>query len=124
MKSLYIFKNLSQRQLMKYLHQNCSMYSVVIKVFITLRFRLINKILLNELITKWLLLKRSHSHVSWFIKTKSDLQTQRNFRTEYGRDPPSRLSIRAWYKKFMETMTVFDKERSGRPEHLRKTWIV
>lgn len=53
--------------------------------------------------------------VSWFIETKSDLQTQRNFRTKYGRDPPSRPSIRAWHKKFMETGTVFDKGRSGRP---------
>ena len=28
--------------------------------------------------------------VSWFIETKSDLQTRRNFRTKYARDPPSR----------------------------------
>ena len=68
MKSLYNFKNLSQRQLMKYLHQNCSIYSVVIKVFITLRFRLINKILLNELITEWLLLKRRHSVYHGLLK--------------------------------------------------------
>ena len=39
----------------------------------------------------------------------------RNFRTKYGRDPLSRPSIRAWHKKFMETRTVFDKGRSGRP---------
>ena len=52
--------------------------------------------------------------VSWFIETKSDLQThcQRNFRTKYGRDPPSRPSIRAWQKKFAETGTVFDKGRT------------
>ena len=54
--------------------------------------------------------------VPWFIETKSDLQTrQRNLRIKYGRDPLSRLSIRAWHKKFMETGTVFDKGRSGRP---------
>ena len=53
--------------------------------------------------------------VSWFIETKSDLQTQQNFKTKYGKDPPSRSSIRAWHKKFMETGTVFDKGRSGRP---------
>ena len=47
-KSLYNFKNLLQRQLMRYLHQISSMYSVVIKVFITLHFRLMNKTLLNE----------------------------------------------------------------------------
>ena len=55
--------------------------------------------------------------VSRFIETKSNLQTGRNFRTnnKYGRDPSSRPSIRAWRKKFMETGTVFDKGRSGRP---------
>lgn len=53
--------------------------------------------------------------VSWFIEAKLDLQTQRNFRTKYGRDPPSRPSIRAWHNKFMETGTVFNKGRSGRP---------
>ena len=52
--------------------------------------------------------------VSWFIESKSDLQTRRNFRTKYGRDPPSRPSIPAWHKKFMETGAVFDKLRSGR----------
>ena len=50
--------------------------------------------------------------VSWFIETKSDVQTQQNYRSKYGRDPPSRPSIRLWHKKFMET--VFDT-RSGRP---------
>ena len=53
--------------------------------------------------------------VSWFIETKSDVQTQRNYRSKYGRDPPSRPSIRLWHKKFMETGTVFDARRSGRP---------
>ena len=53
--------------------------------------------------------------VSWFIETKSVVQTQRNYRSKYGRDPPSRPSIRLWHKKFMETGTVFDARRSGRP---------
>ena len=53
--------------------------------------------------------------VSWFIETKSDVQTQRNYRSKYGRDPPSRPSIRLWHKKFMETGRVFDARRSGRP---------
>ena len=53
--------------------------------------------------------------VSCFIETKSDVHTQRNYRSKYGRDPPSRPSIRLWHKKFMETGTVFDARRSGRP---------
>ena len=31
--------------------------------------------------------------VSWFIETKSDVQTQQKYRTKYGRDSPSRPSI-------------------------------
>ena len=38
LKSLYNIKNLLQRRLMRYLRQICSMYSVVIKVFIALHF--------------------------------------------------------------------------------------
>ena len=57
--------------------------------------------------------------VSWFIETKSDVPTQRNYRSKYGRDPPSRPSIRLWHKKFMETGTVFDT-RSGQPRTSEK----
>ena len=53
--------------------------------------------------------------VAWFIQIKSDMQTQQNYRNKYGKDRPSRPSIRAWHKKFMETGTVLDKGRSGRP---------
>ena len=53
--------------------------------------------------------------LSWFIETKSDVQTQRNYRSKYERDPPSRPSIRLWHKKFTETGTVFDTRRSRRP---------
>ena len=52
--------------------------------------------------------------VSWFIETKSDVQTQRNYRSKYERDPPSCPSIRLWHKKFIETGTVFNTRRSGR----------
>ena len=51
--------------------------------------------------------------VSWFTETKSDVQTQRNYTSKYGRDTPSRPSIRLWHKKFMETGTVFDARSSG-----------
>ena len=54
-----------------------------------------NKILLNEPLTKWLLLKRRHSVYRGLLK------------------PNSRTSIRAWHKKFMET------EVAGQ-EHLSK----
>ena len=43
--------------------------------------------------------------VSRCIETKSDVHTQRDYRTAYGRGQPSRPSIRLWSKKFMETGT-------------------
>ena len=53
--------------------------------------------------------------VSWFIETKSDVQTQRRYRTKYGKDQPPRSSIRRWHKKFVETGSVLDTVRSGQP---------
>ena len=52
---------------------------------------------------------------SWFIETKSDVQTQQRYRTKNGKDPPSRSSIRRWHNNFMETGSVLDAVRSGRP---------
>ena len=37
------------------------------------------------------------------------------YRTKNGKDPPSRSSIRRWHKKFMETGSVLDAVRRGRP---------
>ena len=52
--------------------------------------------------------------VSWFIETKSDIQTQRDFRRKYGRKPPARPTIGAWHKKFMETGSVLQRKGAGR----------
>ena len=51
---------------------------------------------------------------SWFIEIKSDVLTQRRYKTKYGKNPPSRSSIRRWHKKFMETGSVLDAVRTGR----------
>ncbi|XP_063240478.1 uncharacterized protein LOC134541176 [Bacillus rossius redtenbacheri] len=48
-------------------------------------------------------------------RKKSDTQVQRNFRTKYAREPPSRPTIREWHKKFMETGSVLQQKGSGRP---------
>ena len=50
--------------------------------------------------------------VSWFIKTKSNVQTQQKYRTRYERDPPLRPSIYRWHKKFIETGSVLDTVRN------------
>ena len=51
--------------------------------------------------------------VSWFIETKSDVQTQQRYRTKNGKNSPSRSSICLWHKKFMETGSLLDAVRSG-----------
>ena len=51
--------------------------------------------------------------VSWFIKTKSDIQTQRNFIAKYAKRAPARQSIRNWHKQFVGTGTLLLKSRSG-----------
>ena len=57
--------------------------------------------------------------VSWFIETKSDVQTQQRYRTKNGKDPLSHSSILRWHKKFMETGSVLDAVSDQ--EHLWKT---
>ena len=74
-----------------------------------------NKILLNEPLTKWLLLKRRYSVYYDLLKPHRICRLSETSELKYGRDPPSRPSIRAWRKKFMEAETVFDKGRSERP---------
>ena len=54
--------------------------------------------------------------VSWIIETKSDIQAQRNFRCKYERNPSVRPIIRAWHKKFMETGSVLQRKKAGRPQ--------
>ena len=65
-KSLYNLKNILQRQLMRYLNQICSMYSVVIKafnhiVFVYFRYPVNERYIVKSTPKKWLLLKKRHN---------------------------------------------------------------
>ena len=73
--------------------------------------------LINVLINpcKIFTLQEKAQCVSWFIETKSDVRTQRKYRTKYRRDPPSGPSIHRWHEKFIETVSVLDTVRYGRP---------
>ena len=51
--------------------------------------------------------------VSWFIKTKSDVQSQRNFRAKYEKRAPARQSICNWHMQLVGTGTLLPKLRSG-----------
>ena len=62
------------------------------------------------------------ARASWFITTKSDVQTQPNLRSNNERDPTSRPLIHAWNKKSMEMNTVLDQE-SERPTTSKKNIV-
>ena len=51
--------------------------------------------------------------VSVFIKTKSDIQAQRNFIARYVKRAPARQSIRNWHKQFVGTGKLLLKPTSG-----------
>lgn len=53
--------------------------------------------------------------VWWYVESKSPVTVQRQFRRQYGRDPPSKSCIMRWVKNFQETGSVKDLPRSGRP---------
>ena len=51
----------------------------------------------------------------WYYVTKSTVTVQWKFGNEYGRPPPDVKSVKAWYSKFVQTGSVGDLNRSGRP---------
>ena len=53
--------------------------------------------------------------VLWYNELKSPTAVQRKFRNEFGQDPPHTNSIKRWFKNFMETGSILDRKRSGRP---------
>ena len=53
--------------------------------------------------------------VLWYHKLKSPTAVQRKFRNEFGQDPPHTNSIKRWFKNFMETGSILDRKRLGRP---------
>ena len=55
--------------------------------------------------------------VFWFHDTQSATAVQRKFRTEYGREPPSRPTIYSWHQTFVETgCSVRHAKSPGRPQ--------
>jgi hypothetical protein len=50
-----------------------------------------------------------------FHETKSVVTVQLQFRRKYGKNPPSRLSVRAWYYQFVTDGCVCRGKSSGRP---------
>jgi hypothetical protein len=53
--------------------------------------------------------------LGWLFETKSVTQTQQNYRTQFNKQHPSDYAIRDWLRRFLETGSVHDRKRSGRP---------
>ncbi|KFM60144.1 hypothetical protein X975_22189, partial [Stegodyphus mimosarum] len=53
--------------------------------------------------------------VIWLIETKSVVTVQRNFRRNYGVNPPSDKPIREWFSAFKETGSVLKQKSPGGP---------
>jgi hypothetical protein len=51
--------------------------------------------------------------VLWFLETKSVIKTQRHYRTQYGKDPPSDNAIRLWLKQFQGTGNILHRKGAG-----------
>ena len=101
---------------MIFLHINQFLFKFFQYFFIFFYFRDdFNKILDFLTFVKMFTPQEKAECASWFIKTKSDIQTPRNYTTKYAKQAPARQSIRYWHKQFVETGTVLHKPRSGRP---------
>ena len=50
-----------------------------------------------------------------FHECQSVTIVQRQFRTKFGKEPPSDNSIRRWYAQFQETGCVCKRKSTGRP---------
>jgi len=69
--------------------------------------------------------------VFWFEETKSVTQVQRNFRTKYRKEPPSRPKLYSWHTNFVQTgCSVRHAKSPGRPcvsdatvEQLRESFV-
>jgi hypothetical protein len=57
----------------------------------------------------------SRQSVLGFFETKPVIKTQRRYRTQYGKAPPSDNVIRRWVKQFQETGSVLHRKGAGRP---------
>ena len=54
-------------------------------------------------------------YVLQYRELKSPIAVQRKFRNEFGQDPPHTNSMKRCFKNFMETGSILDRKRSGRP---------
>lgn len=53
--------------------------------------------------------------VIWLVQTESVITVQRNFRRQYGGEPPTPKTIRHWLNSFKETGSVCKAKSPGRP---------
>jgi hypothetical protein len=56
------------------------------------------------------------------FETKSVIQIQRRYRTQYGKDPPSDNALRRWLKRFQETGSIVAAIEAVIPQMLDNAW--
>ena len=62
-----------------------------------------------------LTIQQKAQYVLWYNELKSPTAVQRKFINDFGQEPPHTNSIKRWFKNFMETGSILDRKRSGRP---------
>jgi hypothetical protein len=60
--------------------------------------------------------------MGWLFETKSVTQAQRNYSTQFNKQPQSDYAIRDWQRRYLETGSVHDRKRSGRPGVNNELW--
>ena len=62
-----------------------------------------------------LTIQQKAQSVLWYHESNLPTAVQRKFRYEFGQNPPHINSIKKWFKNVMETGSILDGKRSGRP---------
>ena len=68
-----------------------------------------------------LTIQQKAQSVLWYCKLKSPTAVQGKFRNQFAQDPPHTNSIKRWFKNFMETGSILDCKKSGRPSIDKET---
>jgi hypothetical protein len=60
----------------------------------------------------------------FFSKQRSISKTQRRYRTQYGKDPPSDNAVRRWVKQFQETAGSVLRRKGAEDRALRRKLLI
>jgi hypothetical protein len=61
--------------------------------------------------------------VGWLFETISVMQTQRNYPTQFNKQPLSDYAIRDWQQRFLETGSVHDRKMNVWKQSVRASFV-